>query len=39
MAAMGKRGRGFNVVTHPAPEAVAIEGEWTVRVEVGPESV
>jgi hypothetical protein len=33
---MRKRGRGFVVVTHPAPEAAVIEGEWTVRVEVGP---
>jgi len=36
---MGKRGRGFVVVTHPEPEADVIEGEWTVRVEVGPESL
>lgn len=37
--AMSKRGRLFDVVTHPAPMADVIEGEWLVRVEVGPEKV
>lgn len=37
--AMGKRGRGFTEVTHPAPEEVEIVGEWAVKVSIGPESV
>jgi len=32
-------GRGFNRVTHPAPEAAVIDvpGHWPIAVEVGPE--
>lgn len=33
------RGRGFERVTHPHPEATVIRGEWDIVVEVGPESI
>lgn len=34
-----KRGRLFNAVTFPEPEADVIHGEWDVTVKVGPESI
>lgn len=39
IAATKVRGRGFERVTHPYPQAAVIRGEWDIRVEVGPESI
>lgn len=33
------RGRGFERVTHPHPQAAVIRGEWDIRVEIGPEQI
>ena len=33
------RGRSFERVTHPNPEARVIRGEWDIAVEVGPEQI
>jgi hypothetical protein len=33
------RGRSFNTVYHPAPEAEVISGAWDIEVRTGPEQI